>query len=56
MIFFSMATKLIRAVNHFTGKLKQPIRLEILTTGVAVDDDSFIVIGIMRIGVLFCLL
>ena len=45
-----MATKLIRAVNHFTGQFKQPIRLEILATGVAVDVDSLIVIGIMRIG------
>ena len=44
-----MVTELIRAVNHFTDKFKQPITLEILATGAAVDVDSLIVIGFMRI-------
>ena len=43
------------AVNHFTGKLKQPIKLEILATGAAVDVDSLTVIGFM-IKAIFCLL
>ena len=39
-----------RKESNQTNKQKQPIRLEILATGVAVDVDSLIVIEIMRIG------
>ena len=45
-----MVTYLIRAVNHFTGKSQQPIRLELIDTA---DVDSIVVIGIMRIDGLF---
>ena len=45
-----MATELIRAVNRSIGKFKQPIKLEILATGAAVDVDSLTVIGFMRRG------
>ena len=48
-----MVTYLIRAVNNFTGKSQQPIRLEIID---AADVDSMVEIGIMRIDDLFCLL
>ena len=44
-----MITGLIRAVNHFTGNIDQPIKLEILATGAAVDVDSLTVIGFMSI-------
>ena len=39
---------LIRAVNHFAGNFQQPIKLEILATGAAVDVDSLTVVGFMR--------
>ena len=45
-----MATELIRDVNHFPGSVDQPIKLEILATGAAVDVDSLIAIGFMRKG------
>ena len=38
-----MITQLIRAVNHFTGKFKQPIKLETSATGIAVDIDCLAV-------------
>ena len=41
---------LFRAVNYFTGNFDQPIKLEILATGAAVNVDSLTVIGFMRIG------
>ena len=48
-----MVTELIRTVNHFTGKFKQPIKLQILTAGAdehsSVDVDSLAVICFMRI-------
>ena len=50
-----MATELIRAVNHFTGEFQQPIKLEILATGAAIDVDSLAFIGFMRISGLFCI-
>ena len=34
-----------RAVNIFTGKIDQPIKLELLDTGATVDVDSLTVIG-----------
>ena len=49
MNILNQVTELIRAVNHFTGKLKQPIKLEILATGAAVDVVSLEVIEFMRI-------
>ena len=45
-----MVTELIRAVNYYTGNFDQPIKLEILATGAAVDVDSLAGIGFMRIG------
>ena len=42
-----MVTKLIRTVNNFTGKSKQPIKLEILAKGVAADAGSLNVIEFM---------
>ena len=35
-----MVSKLIRTVNHYTGKFKQPIKCEILSTEAAVHVDS----------------
>ena len=40
----------IRAVNYFTGNFDQPIKLEILATGAAVDVNSLTVIGFIRRG------
>ena len=45
----SMVNELRRAVNHFTGKFKRPIRLETSATGGAADVDSLDVVGFMRI-------
>ena len=50
LLISSMATELIRAVNYFTGDFDQPIKLELLATGAAVDVVSLAVIGIVRIG------
>ena len=36
-------TELIKAVDHFTGKFQQPIKLELFTTGAAVYVDSSVV-------------
>ena len=41
-----MITELIRAVDHFTGKFKQPIKLEVFVTGAAIYVDSLAVIGL----------
>ena len=45
-----MVSDLIRAVNHFTGKLEQPIKFEILATGAAVNVDLLMDFGFMRMG------
>ena len=44
-----MVTELIKAVNHFTGKFKQPIKLEVLAAGAAIliDVASLVVIGLI---------
>ena len=44
-----MVTELTRAVNHFTGKFKQPIKLETSATGGAADVDPLEVVEFMRI-------
>ena len=40
-----MGADLIRAANHFTGKLKQPVKLKILATEATVYVDHMAVIG-----------
>ena len=49
-MIISMVTERIRAVNHFTGNVKQQIILQILATGAAKYVDSLVVIGLMKIG------
>ena len=44
----TMVTEVIRAVNHFTGNLDQPIKLKITATGTVEDVDSMTVIELMR--------
>ena len=45
-----MVIELTRTINYFTGNFHQPIKLEILATGAAVDVDSLTVIVFMRKG------
>ena len=49
-MIISIVTEGIRAVNHFIGKFKQQIILQILATRAPEDVDSLVVIGFMRIG------
>ena len=45
-----MVPELIRAFIYFVGKFDQPIKLEIVATGVTVDVDSLIAIGFMTVA------